>query len=163
MKLRLPPIYDESGAVIPATVHVDLVTADRLKVPHSVLAVLGIDMATVRWRGVIEAVPITDPITPEGVEIDILPQSDLALPGNVPTYYRVSYYREQVASDFLPPGATPAPDVWPLVQVPDVVGPVELATLIEAGTGVFCGATLVAIVDALPDPQVTGTLYLVRS
>ena len=132
MKLRLPPIYDESGIVIPATVHVDLVTAAGVKVPHSVLAVLGVDLATVRWRGLIEAAPITDPITPEGVEIDILPQADLALPGGAATYYRVSYYRDAVTSDSLPAGALPAPDVWPLVQVPDVAGPVELVSLIGA-------------------------------
>jgi hypothetical protein len=134
MKLRLPPVYDESGDIIPVTVAVDLVTAAGTRVPHSVLAALGYDLTTVRWRGDIEAAPVTVPATPEGVEIDIIPQSSIALPGGVATYYRVSYYRDAVENDNLPYGVAPAPDVWPLVQAPNVAGPVELVSLIGAAS-----------------------------
>jgi len=73
----------------------------------------------------------------DGLQLELIPQSDIALPGNVATYYRITL--------------TAGRGIYAthLVQVPDSVSPVPLSTLVGADDVTPGDAGAQAIADAV--------------
>ena len=158
--LAVPPVLNGAGDLVPARLFVRLMLANGT----SAIGFVSTDLVT-EFQNL--AIPAA------GLEVPLNPQALIAMESGAATYYEVRIQTAHRTERFV-------------VQLEDVVEAQDLSDLVgitidaPAGaidgqipvydgdenrwtpTTVLSGLTKIAVVDTLPDPQVTGTLYFVK-